>query len=105
MTWRKTVSFKRGSPKLTVEAQNRREGELVRQWLTLFKPPLSNSERWFEKSPRHYACPPSPPILGGKTLIFGYLPPELGGRGGANAGMNETFHTASELGLPKVIST
>ncbi len=55
--------------------------------------PESAPKRWFEKFRRHYTRPPSLPILGGKTLILGHLPPELGG-GGANAGPNETSQTA-----------
>jgi hypothetical protein len=42
----------------------------------------SGPERLFDQFRRHCTRPPSPPILGGKTLVLGYLPPKLGGRGG-----------------------
>jgi hypothetical protein len=41
-------------------------------------------------------APLTPQFWGETTLVFGFLPPELGG-GGANAGINETFKTVSEL--------
>jgi hypothetical protein len=58
------------------------------------RPPTA--KRRFEKFRRHYTRPPSPPILGGNDPDFWLSPPKIGGSGGANAGMNEAFKTASK---------